>query len=186
MTSLRLSKVFVFAGAVCMGAGSAQAAELALDEISFFAPANVATFNVEGTASEVSGSAEFDNGLVAINAVVPISSLDTGIALRNTNMREKIFTAEDGTLPDIEFSASEFVCEIEAVESCEVTGTMSFQGKTRPLTVSIDLEPADEGTLIKASAVILLSDYETEPPSLFGVSIQNEVTLDISVKALAD
>ena len=83
--------------------------------VTFEVSTNVFSTAVRGQTNAVTGSTRLrDNGsalrLEQLEAVVQVSSLRTGIKLRDEHMRKYIFETADGQVPDVRFSAESADC----------------------------------------------------------------------------
>jgi polyisoprenoid-binding protein YceI len=102
----------------------------------------------------------------SINAQLNPAGLSTGIGLRDRHMREKIFTASDGT-PEMRFHDESIVCRLPAnapQAPCEISGTITLRGISRPLRMTmrlrIDGNPANYRATADGS--LRLSDFGIE------------------------
>jgi len=124
------------------------------------------------------------NGLTLdhISAQLPVKTLATGIALRDQHMREHIFTAPDGQVPDVKFEGEGVSCPgiVAGHEAtCKVLGTLSIRGTPRTFSVVLKIREAAGAPVFRAGGdgVVKLSDYGIEQPTQFGVKTENEIRL---------
>ncbi|HWC16912.1 MAG TPA: YceI family protein [Terriglobales bacterium] len=118
-----------------------------------------------------------------VSAQLPVKTLATGIAMRDQHMREHIFTAPDGQIPDVKFEAEGVSCPgvvagREAI--CRVLGTLSIRGIPRPFSVALKIrEAAGSIPAFRAGGdgTIKLSEYGIEQPTQYGVKTENEIQL---------
>jgi polyisoprenoid-binding protein YceI len=111
-----------------------------LGKVGFLAQTNVRMFQFKGEAGELKCKVEREGDrLSQLEIRIPVDSLKTGMEIRDKHMRERIFTAEDGSTPDIVFTSTSAKCEgQESAKVCTVTGQLSFRGKTQPFTIEVN------------------------------------------------
>jgi polyisoprenoid-binding protein YceI len=123
--------------------------------------------------------------LEAIEADVPVKSLNTGMGIRDDHMRKHVFTTEDGQLPDLRFTADRATCSKTAAHqsTCDLAGTLSIRGTARPFTIPMKL--TEEGETIHAvgDGIVTLSAYGIERPSQLGVTTADAVKLRFDLTA---
>ena len=157
--------------------------------IAFEAVTNVPGIEVKGKSNALSARAEvFQNGadLVVrrVEASLQVSTLTTGMKVRDEHMRKYIFTTPDGQLPALSFTAGQAGCGNSGAReySCEIPGYLTIRGVSRPLTIRLRVkqETASLGVFHAAGdGTVKLSDYGIEAPSQFGVKPSNDVRIHI-------
>jgi polyisoprenoid-binding protein YceI len=181
-------------GLVCMAAGGPPAAiEIQSGMVSFEAPTNMPGVEVKGKSNALTAHVgilrDGDNlSLLQIRAGVPVRSLATGMKVRDEHMRRYIFTAPDGSEPDLVFTSDPVNCTAAGVREfmCTLVGSLSIRGIARPFTM--ELHTREQGGSVPSyhatgDAVVKLSDYSIEPPSQFGVKPANEVRFHLDFNA---
>jgi polyisoprenoid-binding protein YceI len=117
-----------------------------------------------------------------IQASLAVNSISTGMGLRDEHMRKYIFTKTDGSVPDLQFKASNLRCAVQAGKEtpCAINGTLSIRGVEKPFAITLKVK-SEAGSVFKAagSAALKLSDYGIERPSQLGVQTEDEVKLTI-------
>lgn len=119
-----------------------------------------------------------------IEAQLPVKTLVTGIALRDQHMRDHVFTAPDGQIPDVTFEGEGISCPgiVAGHEAtCKVSGTLSIRGMPRNFSVVLKIREAAGRTAFRAGGdgVVRLSEYGIEQPTQFGVKTENEIRLHV-------
>lgn len=150
--------------------------------------------NFIGRTGKVRGSLTFDpqartgGGTVIIDG----TSIDTGIAARNEHMRGAGWLNFDKT-PDVKFT----VTRVRGLggDRYQVTGTLSMNGVTRPLTTTATVRYTAANTTTKAAGLkgnvlavsttfnVKLSDFGVKNPSVGAGRVSN--TLALSVRFVA-
>jgi polyisoprenoid-binding protein YceI len=153
--------------------------------VNFHATTNVPALGIHGksTALAVSVTVAAGTGELAlerIDAHVPVSSLATGLSLRDRHMREQIFAAGTDT-PDVRFTAPKVTCKLAA--DCSVEGVFAFHGVAKPLNVILKIREDGSKYKIAGQATVKLSDYGIDPPSQVGVRVKDEVRFTFDFNA---
>jgi polyisoprenoid-binding protein YceI len=159
---------------------------------SFEAATNMPGVEVKGKSNALSAHVDLsrdDNNLLIeqIKATLPVKSLATGMKVRDEHMRKYIFTAADGSEPDLQFIAAPIRCPAGSHEfTCEIAGSMSIRGVARPFSMQLRVKE-QSGSLpvfhASGDAILKLSDYGIEPPSQFGVKPANQVKFHVDFNA---
>ena len=174
---------FLSTGAVAEAAQS-QPVEIHEGSATFEASTSLPAMRIHGKSQALRGRARIRksaDGLVIerLEAVLPVWTLKTGLALRDEHMRKYVFTTADGKVPDMRFVAEGAACSGAAggAQTCKVSGDLFIRDVARPF--SIVLKVSDDGTLLRAAGdgVVRLSTYAISPPSQLGVKTMDDVKL---------
>jgi polyisoprenoid-binding protein YceI len=87
-------------------------------------------------------------------------------------------------VPDLKFVAPRADCSPNGKAlTCSVAGELAIRGRSRPLTIVLNIR--NDGGSFKAvgDAVAKLSNYEIEAPSQFGVKTDDDVKLHLEFTA---
>jgi len=115
---------------------------------------------------------------------VDLSTLDTGIELRNTHLREKYLEIGRG---------AEFATAVLSGVRLDKGGTSSFRGQTaftgmlllhgvrRPVAGQADIRSEGNDVRVLASFPLHVDDYGIAAPRYLGVGVKNEVQVKISL-----
>lgn len=168
------------------------------NEASFTSKASIVKFT--GRTANVTGQVqiEVDNVAKAAGAVtVDLTSLDTGIPLRNDHLRG---TIEAQKYPTATFKVSKLTVagnklKANTPATGTVTGQMSLHGVTRTITAPVELTflpqedanyRAGDWVLMNSSFPLKLSDYKIAlPKPVLGVKVADELTIDFTAMAKA-
>lgn len=175
--------------ALCAGAGEGRGAVAAKDRILHSKVAFVATgrptfIKIRGEGKIESATMQVTNGKLDGHFRVDLSTLDTGIDLRNTHMREKYLEVDKFPHAVLAFRK----VPIAANGSEEVFGgRLDLHGHSRPVEVSAKVERSGPRIRIAAHFTLLLTDYGVAIPSYKGITVAKRVALDVdAVLATAD
>ena len=140
---------------------------------------DVRTTALSGTLTvSTSRSPAFDGSLA-----VDLRTLDTGISLRNTHLRENYLEVNKGpgydqaTVSDIDLNG---LNPDTPQGKGSFTGALTLHGVKKAVTGSVDVRQAGGGLQIKASFPINLSDYSISAPRYMGVGVKNTVQVQVA------
>jgi polyisoprenoid-binding protein YceI len=156
--------------------------------ISFEVATNVPALRVHGKSTSLAARARVGAGpdrfvLEQIEAIVPVRSLETGMALRDDHMRKYIFTTAAGDIPDVQFSGDRTECAKSDPRraTCTVSGALTIRGTAKPFAMTVTISE-ENGTIRAAgSGIVKLSAYGIEQPSQLGVRTTDDVKLKLEL-----
>jgi polyisoprenoid-binding protein YceI len=115
-----------------------------------------------------------------LDATVPVSSLNTGMGVRDDHMRKYVFTAADGNTPDLRFVAENVTCAgAGRTTTCPVVGQLAIRGVAKPFDIVAKIAHDGNTFRVAADGVVKLSTYGIEPPSQLGVHTEDAVKLHL-------
>ena len=137
-------------------------------------------------AKELQATLERDGAnLKSLELKIPVMALKTGMEIRVKHMRERVFTAADGKLPDIVFKAKESTCQApkDGVSACEVKGSLSIRGVEKPYVCAVNLK---NGNQVEGHVSLDVTDFGVTPAQLAyeAIKVNPKVVLDFSVKMM--
>jgi len=134
------------------------------------------------------------SGTVAVAALRPavlrgdltvdLSSVDTGIALRNSHLRDKYLEVGQGgdfataVLSDVRLD------KVEASTfngRTRFTGMLLLHGTRHPVSGQADIRFEGSAVRVTASFPAHIDDYGIAPPRYLGVGVKNEVQVKVSL-----
>jgi polyisoprenoid-binding protein YceI len=112
--------------------------------------------------------------------VVDLRTLDTGIGLRNTHLRERYLEVDKGDgydkavvsgiqLPDVDASTFE--------GRTSFTATMRLHGTTKPIAGQLQIRREPSSIRVDAAFPLMLTDYGIAKPQYLGVGVRNEIQI---------
>lgn len=140
----------------------------------FYSEVPLHTFN--GSSDYLTGKINLDNGI--IDFYLDLTTLETGIAKRDRDMRE---TLETDKYPFAEFYG-ELVTPFNPDSSAQevtVKGSFKIHGVKKDTSYTGTLEMTPQGLKLSAKWVLELEDYNIEPPSLLFVKVDQEQRIEI-------
>lgn len=158
---------------------------------SFVAATNVPGINVHGESKAVNARVsviERAEGLTLerVEATLPVSTLATGMSLRDEHMRKLVFTSPDGGMPDVTFVSRDAACSTirsNRQATCAVAGELAIRGIVRPFTMTLNVNRDGAAFRATGDGIVKLSAYGIDQPSQFGVHTLDEVKLHLDVTA---
>ena len=193
-TGLMLGAAGALVVAVAAGAaetnGTPSVVEVRGGNVAFDVGTNIPALGVHGKSAALQGQARLRQDgeqvvLEAVDAVVPVKSLGTGISQRDEHMRKHIFTTADGQTPDLRFVAEKIACPAPAGREsvCPVAGQLTVRGTARPFGLTLKVRPEGSGYKAAGDGMLKLSDWGIERPSQLGVKTNDEVALHLEFTA---
>jgi polyisoprenoid-binding protein YceI len=143
----------------------------------------------EATSTAIDGTVRVDSdGSSALTGSlsVDLSTLDTGIELRNTHLRERYLEVGRGEGYD-----RAVLTEIALDGGPAATfsgrtrfrGVLTVHGVSRPVTGDARLESTPSGTRVEASFPVHLPAFEIAKPRYLGVGVKDDVEVRVSFEA---
>lgn len=153
---------------------------------SYYSETGKAVFHSEVPLHTFSGSSQNLTGMIdletnTIDFYLDLETLKTGIGKRDRDMRE---TLETDQYPFAEFFGkliNEIDPENNEPQSVTVQGTFKIHGKQQDVEIDGVIEPIDEGLHVRANWILLLKDYDIEPPRLLFVKVDQEQKIEIDI-----
>jgi polyisoprenoid-binding protein YceI len=200
MKSVILGLVLVLSGAAWAAPEAAQklvfdVAKATSTDVEFLAIGNPSALKIRGKAEEVDSKKPIEGNLVLQGDKVSgkvacaLDSFDTGIAMRNHHMKEKYL--ETQKFPQAVLSLTQMTLPAEAkaaefdVKNVPFKGDLTLHGVTKPVegvaTVSRKGTKVNYGFEFKLKS----SDFAIATPSFMGITMADEVTVDVALEGNA-
>lgn len=137
-------------------------------------------FSLEATTHQLRVE---DDG-TTLKVVVPLSGLQTGIALRDRHMREKYLEVQK--YPDAVLALTWSAVKLpEDGRSLEATapGMMTLHGKSHEVQARYKIARSGSSYQVSGNVALDIRDYGIEIPSYFGVTVQPDIDASASFTA---
>jgi polyisoprenoid-binding protein YceI len=127
---------------------------------------------------------------VEVRIAVDMASLDTGIGLRNSHMRDNHLETDE--FPEAVFTGTRITGSSASTlapgrtESIVVAGVFSLHGVDRERTLEAELTLTSDGTLhMRCAFEVKLSEHDIERPKFLVMKLADEqqVTIDLTARA---
>lgn len=110
---------------------------------------------------------------------VRLDALDTGIDMRNSDMREDYLETD-------KYPYAKYKAEIVEVEIAgpggylvETEGEMTIHGVTREMSISAEVTRANSGYRVRSSFSVLLPDFEIDIPKFLFMRVDEKIELEL-------
>jgi polyisoprenoid-binding protein YceI len=126
------------------------------------------------------------NRTLAGELSVDLTTLDTGISLRNTHMRDNYLEVGKGdeyshaVLSDIALGEGD-PATFEG--KTRFTGTLRLHGQRKPITGEARLERNGSNVTVEATFPVVLQDFGIEKPRYLGVGVRDQVQVRVRFTA---
>ena len=143
-----------------------------------------AVFHSEVPMHSFTGVSENLHGLInletkVIDFYLDLETLETGIGKRDRDMRQ---TLDTENYPFAEFYGeltTDFNPSDTSAQAVIAKGTFKIHGKEQEIKVEGFLQQTEEGLHLTAGWILLLKDYDIEPPSLLFMKVDQEQKIEI-------
>jgi polyisoprenoid-binding protein YceI len=176
---------------VLLAGSSAFAASVKIESVKFTANTNVKMFKFTGEAKDLSSEivlatpvGQSPSTLQSLVIHIPVSSLKTGMKIRDDHTRERIFTTDDGKVPDVLYQATHADCtpgKSPTEQNCRIEGQLSIRGEKKDFPLDLVLK---NGTDASGTAMIDVLQFGVKPEVLkyTGIVVDPVVRLDFEAK----
>jgi polyisoprenoid-binding protein YceI len=117
---------------------------------------------------------------------VDLTTLDTGISLRNQHLRENYLEVQKGRGFDRAVLSGMRLTDAEG-ESFQgktgFTGTLLIHGVSKPVTGTAEIRRVGSAVHVQAKCPLDLNDFAITPPEYMGVGVANKVMLKVELTA---
>jgi len=141
---------------------------------------NAPLLEFKGKSDHLHGLIDLDQNLV--DFYIDLSTLDTGINLRNRHMRDSYL--ETDRCPFGEFTGeltSDFDPDLHEEQDVTVKGTFKMHCISHEKEISGTIYPSDDGLKVDASWSVLLDDYDIDRPRVVFYELADEQKVNISI-----
>lgn len=158
--------------------------------VKFFALGNPSAIRIDGFGSGPEGRLEVvadeKNSKIAGQFIVDLGSLDSGIEMRDAHMKEKYLEIE-------KFPTAKLTIETINIEgnilknfnktNIPFTGVMNLHGKEKAVSGTAELKSqAKDDVKVIAKFKIKSSDFNIEIPSFAGITVADEINLEVEMQ----
>jgi polyisoprenoid-binding protein YceI len=159
---------------------------------------NVAEFHAEDTYDSFDGRTSDVTGTIvadpanpsasSVNIVINVDSLDTGVGLRNKEMRERYLETNKfgtATFKSVSVTAPPSIAPNQPVE-INVAGDMTVHGVTKRMTIPVRVVLIPDGRIHASSSFkIHMPDFGISVPHSILVTVNDDVPVRLDVWAAA-
>lgn len=155
--------------------------------VEFLAIGKPSMLKIRGTGGKVSGEMAQQENKLQGKIQVDLKEFDTGMALRNQHMKEKYLQVQDeknryATFEFIEFEASDVLKNGGQKDSIPFKANLTLHGIQKEVSGLAKLNVQNQQYSGNSKLKIKLSDFGIDIPSFAGVTVAEDVDIDISFK----
>ncbi len=144
----------------------------------FHAKATPGDLSIDGTTNDVAVADDGTN----VTVTVQLGSITTGIGLRDRHTKKYLEVSK--------FSSTQLQVARSGLNwnggSGDATGALTIHGQTRQTPFHYTATKNGKSFTVKGTTHIKLTDFGIEIPSYVGVTVKNDVDVDISFTAVDD
>lgn len=133
-----------------------------------------------GESNHLTGMVDLEENIV--DFYLDLNTLETGIDRRDQDMYETLNVSEH---PFAEFTGSlqsEFDAESTEPQQVVVEGEFTVHGETREINIEGQMQMQDDRLHLEAEWVLLLEDYNIEPPGILFYRVDSEQEIRIEAE----
>lgn len=184
----RVLLILFFMLVTCIGNAGAQNSET--DTI-YYTENGHAEFTSSVPLHTFTGISESLTGMIdpsdgTVDFYLDLKTLKTGIDRRDRDMYQTLNTDEH---PFAEFTgslANEFDPDTDSEQVLRAEGEFTIHGMTRSIAVEGTLQRTEEGIRLEAEWILLLSDFDIDPPGIlfYRVTDEQEVRIEVLLESV--
>jgi polyisoprenoid-binding protein YceI len=165
-------------GAVCLLIPGDAAAKLAGSSGTavFHAKATPGDLSIDGTTSDVAVADDGTN----VTVTVQLGNISTGMSLRDRHTKKAL---EVGSFSNASLSVPRASLNF-AGGTADAKGALTIHGQTKQVSFHYTATKSGNSFAVKGTTHILLTDYGIQVPSYVGVTVKNDVDLEVSFTAV--
>lgn len=147
--------------------------------VEFIATGRPAFIKAHGTVSLLNTSIEIENNQLNGIAAVDLTSLDSGIELRDQHLKSKYLNTNKYPKAILVFENQKITLDGKVNT---IQGKLKFHGIEKLVELKMEFQESDSVIFLQSSFDILLTQFGIELPSFQGITAANKVKLTIKSK----
>lgn len=128
---------------------------------------------IKGEGLGAKGELIEDQKTLSGELIVDLTSLKTGIDLRDNHMKDKYLQVKD--FPTAKLTITKMPIPEKLSGEVKFSGEMEVHGVTKKIEGMATLSSSENGVTVKAEFPLKLSDYKIEIPSYKGITVAEKV-----------
>lgn len=137
-----------------------------------FFKASISFNSYTGTSDKLEGFVDFDSK--TLEFTIPTKSIETPSKKRNKHMYELINADEYATVTFKGTFIDDFDSNKKEKQTLKIKGDFTLAGVTNKIELSVDLTPEENGLRLNAEWILLITDYNLEPPTKAFMTVKDE------------
>ncbi|HEV7501917.1 MAG TPA: YceI family protein, partial [Vicinamibacteria bacterium] len=144
----------------------------------------------EATSSALAGTLALDVAKpahLAGEVALDLSTIDTGIALRNQHLRENYLEVAKGAGYDKAVLSDIHLADADGeafAGSSAFTGTMLLHGVKHEVAGRVEVRPEGSGRHVRVEFPLNLTDFGVAPPEYLGVGVGSKLLVKVQLTAV--
>lgn len=158
-------------------------------KVEFHAVGRPSLIKINGEGKGPEGSLKVTGAKVEGDLTFDMTSLNSGISMRDTHMKEKYL--ETGKFPQAKLHLTEVSLPADwapgkaEAKDRDFKGDLTLHGVTKPVTGKFDVSGAATALNAKARFEINIADFGVEIPKYLGITVRNEVPVELTMNDMA-
>ena len=153
-------------------------------EVEFFATGRPSLLRIHGKGVAPQGSFTVQNNRVSGEGTFDLTSLDTGIEMRNHHMKEKYLEVAKfpvATLKIIEMILPQKTDSLNwTVEGVPFQGTLNLHGEIKPVSGTAKVSLHESKLDLSCEFAVRLKDFGISVPNYAGITIGDEIKIHVA------
>jgi polyisoprenoid-binding protein YceI len=148
-------------------------------EVAFEAVGKPSFLKIKGKGEGPEGEVKIDSGVQG-TFKFKMASLETGISMRDTHMKEKYLQVDKFPMAELKIEGVEKFDPNKAEEAAlPFKGTLTLHGVTKPVTGQVDIKKKGNGFSVKAQFDTKITDFAIDIPSYSGITVADAVKVSV-------
>ena len=152
-------------------------------EVSFLAIGRPSSLRVKGQGGAAKGQVIIDNDNVTGTVTFDMTSLTTGISLRDQHMKEKYldtpkFPESSLTVLKLDLS-KDILTKSSGEQKTTFTGELTLKGVTKTINGEMTISKSENTYSVTSEFKIHLPDFNVDIPKYMGITIAEDVTVNV-------
>jgi polyisoprenoid-binding protein YceI len=155
-------------------------------QVSFVAVGKPSFLKINAKGSAATGALQLNQGAVSGNLEFDLTTLQSGISLRDEHMKEKYL--EVGKYPKATLAIDKLAVPASFLASGTAAtipfeGTLTLHGVSKKVSGQADLSKVGSEMIALANFPLKLSDFKIDVPKYAGITVADEVKVNAEVHA---
>jgi polyisoprenoid-binding protein YceI len=155
-------------------------------KIEFHAIGKPAAIKIHGKGPGPQGTIHVADGKVTGELTVDLNQFETGIGLRDRHMKEKYLETAKHPQAKLKIESLSFAPSTGGAREGTFRGDLTLHDVTKPIEGKAKVETKGAVASVKSDFRIKISDYQIDVPTYMGITVANEVDVEVGFEASAE
>ncbi len=156
--------------------------------IEFLAIGKPKALKIHGKGEAPKGKILIENGKILGDLTLDLSTLDTGIALRNRHLKEKYLEIEKFPKAELKLTKIDqlekiVLSEEIKIDSTPFEGILSLHNVKKPVSGNARIEKKKQLLDVQATFHIKIKDFNIDTPGFAGITVAEDIRIEANLKA---